>query len=98
MSNTPISDLRTDDGKIDARSLNTGSVRPHTIVDATACYRLRTALRYGASLADHAAATAYGTSAAHHHATGDCDHDVAAPPLRHRREDEPMGTGRWVVR
>jgi len=95
---TVMSKLRTDNGTIDARALNTGNPGgcAHETISARDCYRLRAALARGATLKSHAQASHYGSSGAYHHAAGKCQHEsVSCPPLRFARFGR--GDGEWVI-
>ena len=93
-----VGKITTEDGGIDARKLNRGSVENlEGRITERECYQLRVALLHGVSLLDHSEAANYGKSGAHKHATGECHHeDIGARALEHKRKGEQMGSGRWV--
>lgn len=93
-----LSKLRTEDGTIDARALNTGQPRgcAHQTISPRDCYRLRAALARGATLKSHTRSAHYGSSGAYQHAAGECQHEgVGCPPLRYDRFGR--GDGEWVI-
>lgn len=91
-----VDDLRDENGKIDARQLNSGTP-PHPRISARECYQIRAALVRGVDLREHVSETRYCRSGAYYHAVGDCGHTgVSVPPLTHLREGERLG-GRWVI-
>lgn len=94
-----VSELRNENGEFDARNLNRMRKDTHGEIDKQECYRIRLALLQGVTLRGYTAGKDnYATSAAHKHAQGECSHqDVGLPSLRHKREGEESGRGKWLI-